>query len=329
MTRPDAMPPALDDAPADPVVAAVLAHLEAHLDEPVTLDELAGVVGLSPSHLQRRVAEATGLSPKKLQQALRLRRFRHAVRDDGDVGRATYAAGFGSSRGLYETAGEGLGMTPGRYAKQGAGLRVVTHLVDSSLGRALVGCTDQGVCAVLLGDDDETLRAELAREFPKATVVDGAHGDGAHGDCAHGDCAHGDCAHGDGAHGDGVIGGAHGADARDELAARQRVWVQRVLDHLTDSREPVAVPLDAHGTPFQVRVWRALRDIPAGERRTYGELARALGSPAAVRAVGRACGSNAIAVLVPCHRVVRADGGLGGYRWGLERKRRLLDAEAR
>ena len=309
MTRPDATPPALDDAPADPVVAAVLAHLEAHLDEPVTLDELAGVVGLSPSHLQRRVAEATGLSPKKLQQALRLRRFRHAVRDDGDVGRATYAAGFGSSRGLYETAGEGLGMTPGRYAKQGAGLRVVTHLVDSSLGRALVGCTDQGVCAVLLGDDDETLRAELAREFPKATVVDGAHGDGAHGD--------------------GVIDGAHDEDAPDDLAARQRVWVQRVLDHLTDSREPVAVPLDAHGTPFQVRVWRALRDIPAGERRTYGELARALGSPAAVRAVGRACGSNAIAVLVPCHRVVRADGGLGGYRWGLERKRRLLDSEAR
>jgi O-6-methylguanine DNA methyltransferase len=88
-------------------------------------------------------------------------------------------------------------------------------------------------------------------------------------------------------------------------------------------------PLDLHGTPWQLRVWAALREIPPGETVTYGELARRLGRPHAARAVGAACAANPVAVLVPCHRVVPSSGGLGGYRWGVERKRRLLDLERR
>jgi AraC family transcriptional regulator of adaptative response/methylated-DNA-[protein]-cysteine methyltransferase len=89
------------------------------------------------------------------------------------------------------------------------------------------------------------------------------------------------------------------------------------------------VPLDIRGTAFQQRVWEALQRIPAGETRSYAQLAQALGSPSAVRAVARACASNRVAVLVPCHRVVRADGSLAGYRWKPERKRALLQREAR
>ncbi len=89
------------------------------------------------------------------------------------------------------------------------------------------------------------------------------------------------------------------------------------------------VPLDVRGTVFQRKVWEALRRIPAGETRTYGEIARAIGAPEAVRAVGSACGANPVALLVPCHRAVRADGGLGGYAWGLQRKKKLLDLERR
>jgi AraC family transcriptional regulator of adaptative response/methylated-DNA-[protein]-cysteine methyltransferase len=90
----------------------------------------------------------------------------------------------------------------------------------------------------------------------------------------------------------------------------------------------VDVPLDPAGTDFQRRVWDALRAIPPGQTRTYAELAEALGMPATgSRAVGTACGSNAIAVLIPCHRVVRADGDLAGFRWGVERKRALLERE--
>lgn len=89
------------------------------------------------------------------------------------------------------------------------------------------------------------------------------------------------------------------------------------------------VPLDVRGTLFQRRVWDALRAIPRGETRTYSEIARSIGAPRAVRAVGSACGANPVAVVVPCHRALRADGGLGGYAWGLQRKRRLLALEAK
>jgi AraC family transcriptional regulator of adaptative response/methylated-DNA-[protein]-cysteine methyltransferase len=88
------------------------------------------------------------------------------------------------------------------------------------------------------------------------------------------------------------------------------------------------VPLDVRGTVFQRRVWEALRAIPRGETRTYSEIARAIGAPRAVRAVGSACGANPVALVVPCHRAVRADGGLGGYAWGLHRKQQLLALEA-
>ncbi len=91
--------------------------------------------------------------------------------------------------------------------------------------------------------------------------------------------------------------------------------------------QAVSLPLDIGGTAFQQRVWQALRAIPAGSTASYGDIARAIGEPAAVRAVARACGANALAVAIPCHRVVRSDGGLSGYRWGVERKRDLLTRE--
>ena len=101
-------------------------------------------------------------------------------------------------------------------------------------------------------------------------------------------------------------------------------WVAAVLARI-DVRDPVPdLPLDVRGTVFQRRVWEALQDIPAGETRTYREIAGAIGHPRAVRAVARACATNPAAVAIPCHRVLRADGDLAGYRWGLERKRLLL-----
>ena len=89
------------------------------------------------------------------------------------------------------------------------------------------------------------------------------------------------------------------------------------------------LPLDVRGAAFQQRVWQALRDIPAGETATYAQIAERVGSPKAVRAVGSACGANPVAVAIPCHRVVRRDGGLSGYRWGVERKRALLESRKR
>ena len=103
--------------------------------------------------------------------------------------------------------------------------------------------------------------------------------------------------------------------------------VRQIREHLA-GREPVLdLPVDVQATAFQWKVWQALRDIPYGETRSYSEIARAIGRPRAVRAVGHACATNRVAVVIPCHRAVRQDGSLGGYRWGLERKQALLDRE--
>jgi AraC family transcriptional regulator of adaptative response/methylated-DNA-[protein]-cysteine methyltransferase len=106
-----------------------------------------------------------------------------------------------------------------------------------------------------------------------------------------------------------------------------RPWVVPILEHLEGQRPHLELPLDVQATAFQWRVWDELRKIPYGTTRTYGEVAGALGQPTAARAVARACATNPVSVLIPCHRVIREDGGLGGYRWGLSRKRALLDQE--
>lgn len=104
-------------------------------------------------------------------------------------------------------------------------------------------------------------------------------------------------------------------------------WVAHVVGLVEAPRLGIDLPLDIRGTAFQQRVWQALREIPAGETMSYTEVARHIGAPRAVRAVAGACAANPIAVAIPCHRVVRNDGGLSGYRWGVERKRALLDRE--
>ncbi len=105
-------------------------------------------------------------------------------------------------------------------------------------------------------------------------------------------------------------------------------WTSTILDYLNGVRQHPDLPLDVEATPFQRLVWEALRSIPYGATQTYQEVAQRLGRPDAVRAVARACANNPVALIVPCHRVVRADGTLGGYRWGIERKRALLAHEA-
>jgi AraC family transcriptional regulator of adaptative response/methylated-DNA-[protein]-cysteine methyltransferase len=105
-------------------------------------------------------------------------------------------------------------------------------------------------------------------------------------------------------------------------------WVARVVGFVETPALGLDLPLDVRGTAFQQRVWQALRQIPAGSTASYTEIAKRIGTPKAVRAVAQACAANPIAVAIPCHRIVRHDGGLSGYRWGVERKRALLDREA-
>ena len=117
------------------------------------------------------------------------------------------------------------------------------------------------------------------------------------------------------------------------FAARKRQdeklsgWKQRVLEHLRGQKLSATLPLDIQATVFQRKVWSYLQTIPRGETQSYSEVARGIGRPTATRAVARACATNSVALEIPCHRVVREDGDLGGYRWGIERKKKLLKLE--
>jgi AraC family transcriptional regulator of adaptative response/methylated-DNA-[protein]-cysteine methyltransferase len=274
-----------DEEWTDPLVAAKAALEEAGGDQ-VTLDTLARRVGLSPAHLQRRFKARFGLSPKEFQTARRTARFRSALRNGGSVSRATYDAGYGSSSRAYEGSNARLGMTPGRFARGGAGLAIHYQITDSRFGRLLVAATPRGVAAVLLGESDPSLEGALRQEFPNAERT------------------------------------------RVELGADDPVTAltSRVASEIAGHRQ-TDIPLDLIGTAFQERVWRSLQEIPRGSTRSYRAVARAVGQPRAVRAVASAIAKNRLAVMVPCHRVIREDGKLGGYRWGVTTKQQLLEAE--
>lgn len=280
----------LSPAGADSIVARVCQALDAAGGERLSLADLARQVGMSPSHLQRRFRQAAGMSPREYAERARLARLRTGLRSEASVSRAVFEAGFGSGSRVYERSTALLGMTPGEYRREGEGLVIRYTVVPSPLGRLLVAVTDRGVCAVSLGDSEPSLVSGLGREFPRAEI-------------------------------------RRVDDGADDWLAAQVARVAREIEHPGTNRGQL--PLDLRGTAFQWRVWRALIAIPAGTTRTYTEIAREVGRPRAVRAVARACGANRVAILVPCHRVVRADGSLGGYRWGLPRKAELLRRESR
>lgn len=244
---------------------------------------------MSPHHLQRVFTRVTGVSPRQYAAALRAERLKTHLRTGSSVSRASYDAGYGASSRAYEAGGGRLGMTPAAYRRGGRGVRIRYTFVPTHLGRLLVGATSRGVCAVMLGDDDAELERWLAEEYPEAE----RH----------------------------RIAG--GGQQDDDL----RRWAGAVREHLDGARSLADVALDVGGTPLQQRVWQELRRIPRGETRSYGEIARRVGAPQATRAVASACARNPVAIVIPCHRVVRTGGGLGGYRWGIERKARLLAHE--
>jgi AraC family transcriptional regulator of adaptative response/methylated-DNA-[protein]-cysteine methyltransferase len=253
-------------------------------DEP-TLEALADIVGLSPSHLQRSFTARFGLSPAQFLAQRKLGALKSALRDGDDVSGALYDAGYGSPSRVYESGAAKLGMTPARYRAGGQGERIRWSIVDTALGEALVATTERGICMVELGRDAVGLERSLHMEFPQALLerVDAG---------------------------------------RDEFLAPR---VRAVADAL--SGKQAHVDIDLLGTAFQTKVWDALMRIPRGETRSYSALAADVGAPQGARAIANACAHNRIAILVPCHRVVRNDGTLGGYRWGLPLKAQLLHRE--
>lgn len=254
-----------------------------------TLAELGAAIGMSASHLQRSFSERFGLSPAEYLAQRKLGTLKAALREGSDVSAALYDAGYGSPSRVYEAGAARLGMTPARYRAGGAGETIRWSIADTALGTALVATTARGICMVELGDSEPSLEQKLQAEFPQArlTRVDA------------------------------------GRDAF--LAPRVQAVAARLAGHR--AADAADMTLDLIGTVFQKKVWDALMRIPRGETRSYAGLATQLGQAGSARAVAGACARNRIAVLVPCHRVIRGDGSLGGYRWGLPLKQQLLERE--
>jgi AraC family transcriptional regulator of adaptative response/methylated-DNA-[protein]-cysteine methyltransferase len=274
--------------PTDDALERVRLLLESVSETP-TLQVLAQEAGLSPTYLQRAFRRRYGVSPAEYGRARRFGQLKTALREGTPVTEAVYEAGFGSGSRVYEHSDRLLGMTPASYKAGGAGANIRYTTTTTPLGALLVATTIRGICAVTLGADEKELEQRLAAEFPKAAL--------------------------------------------ERVDAGREEWLDAVIARVThelgwsDEQVPALPPIDVAATAFQWRVWDALTRIPQGQTRSYGELAAELGVPRAARAIGRACGSNKLALIVPCHRIIREDGSLGGWRWGVERKQRLLDAE--
>jgi len=153
---------------AEKSIQVALDHIENHLDEPITLNSLSAVSGLSPNHLQQTFTRIVGLSPKSFLDARRLTRFKQKMRFGESITRACYSAGYGSSRALYEKAAEGLGMTPSSYQRGGEGIRIRYAITQARLGPVLIAGTDTGICSVIVGEDHKVLAGDLHLEFPAA-----------------------------------------------------------------------------------------------------------------------------------------------------------------
>src|SRR5580700_909100 len=273
------------------VVKAICRFIEQHLDEPLTLDRLGREFRQSPFHLQRRFKAVLGITPRAYADSCRLRMLKRNLQAGDSVTRAMYDAGYGSSSRLYEKTASQLGMTPDKYRRGAIATTIRYTCADSPLGRMLIAATERGICSIQFARTDGELLEGLKREFPFAV--------------------------------------------RKPDDGGLKTWVKALIEHLRgrmrgkkhDSLQLDSLPLDIRATAFQRRVWTYLQSIPFGKTESYRKVAKGIGRPTAARAVARACATNPVAVAIPCHRVVREDGSVGGYRWGIERKKTLLEIE--
>jgi AraC family transcriptional regulator of adaptative response/methylated-DNA-[protein]-cysteine methyltransferase len=260
------------------VIARALQLIEAE-GPSLTLEALARRMSMSPAHFQRVFSQWVGISPKRYQQYLTLDLARRLLAERHTMLGTALAAGLSGTGRLHDLFLTWEAMSPGDYARRGAGLTIRRGWFETPFGQAIVMATDRGICGIGFADEigADTALEDLAGRWPNAAHVE------------------------------------------DPMALRPLVEA---------AFAGKATGLHLIGAPFQIKVWEALLAIPSGHVTTYADLAGAIGHPAAHRAVGTAVGRNPISFLIPCHRALRRDGGLGGYHWGLPRKRAMLTWEA-
>ena len=249
-----------------------------------SLEEIAAEMRMSPAHFQRIFSRWAGVSPKRYQQWLTLDHAKQLLAERHTTLETADAVGLSGSGRLHDLFVRWEAMSPGDYAKGGAGLAIRYGWFESPFGPALVMGTVKGICGIGFASETtpEAAMADLSARWPNASYT--------------------------------------------EDAAFLAPMVEAAFPK--DGEAPGPAPLYLIGAPFQIKVWEALLTVPTGHVTTYSDIARVIGHPKAVRAVGTAVGRNPISWLIPCHRALRKSGGLGGYHWGLPVKRAMLAWEA-
>ncbi len=259
------------------LIARALAIIDA-APRALTLPELAARMGLSEAHFQRVFSAWVGVSPQRYQQYLALGHARTLLAQRFTTLATATETGLSGASRLYDMFLTWEAMTPGEYARAGAGLQIGWDWMDSAFGPALVMATDRGICGLGFAAEKgaDWAMADLQARWPKASYTP---------DLRAGDLG------------------------RSALAGRGGA-------------------LHLMGSPLNIKVWEALLRIPPAHVTSYTQIAAAAGAPRAVRTAASAVGRNPISLLIPCHRVLRASGELGGYHWGLPLKRAMLAHES-
>ncbi len=263
------------------VIARAISLIDAPGGTQLELSDLASAMGMSAAHFQRLFSQWVGVSPKRYQQYLTLGQARSLLAERFTTLEAAHHLGLSGQARLHDLFLRWEAMTPGEYARRGAGLTIRHGWFDSPFGRALGMATGRGLCGLAFAEPGEevAILADMRARWPEADFLPDP-----------------------------------GAAAPHVAAA------------FAQSGEAA---LHMIGTPFQIKVWEALMQVPSGHVTSYGEIGRRIRAPQAARAVGSAVGRNPVGFLIPCHRCLRGAGaGLGGYHWGLARKRAMLGWEA-
>ena len=273
-----------------------LEWLAIHGSEQPSLEQAAAAVDMSSFHFQRVFSRWAGVSPKQFLQAMSLAQAKQQLAQGASVFDAALQAGLSGPGRLHDAFVNVEAVTPGEYKSGLAGVQIGYGYHPSPFGECVVLNTARGICALGFVQHGQRERAftDLANRFPNASFFDDTH------------------------HTSEVIRRVFsrhdGDDDRGHCAS--------------DNVRKAPLKLLLNGTRFQIQVWRALLEIPQGALTSYEALATRIGNPRAVRAVGTANGANPISYLVPCHRVIRKTGALGGYHWGLGRKLAILSHES-
>jgi len=270
------------------LVERAIQYIEANAHRQPELDEIASAIGLSEYHFQRLFTRWAGISPKRFIQFLTKEHAKELLARSENLLDTTHQVGLSSLGRLHDLFVNTEAVTPGEYKSQGAGLTIRYGLHPTPFGKCLIATTERGICHLGFVQTSEGNAIDnLVTDWKQAKMNE---------------------------------------DYESTAPLIARIFPNPETDSASNKADQ-RLSLHLRGTNFQIKVWEALLNVPTGSATTYENIAVQIGNPNAVRAVGTAVGHNPIAILVPCHRVIRKAGEFGNYRYGSARKKALLARE--